>query len=401
MKEKKRLLYVSQWFDPEFTFKGLSFVQKLSLDYDVEVLTGFPNYPQGRLFKGYKLNLYQFELLSSITVHRVFLYPSHNSNPFARSLNYISFFISCLFFLLFKAGRYDIVYVYHPPILPALAASLFKSFHRYKLVVDIQDLWPDTLLATGMFSTGFLFNIISLICESVYRTSDLLFVLSNGFKRELVLRGVPIKKINVVYNWCNEKFDKHPFDTSTIFPSKGFNIVYTGNMGPAQNLFSAVDALSYLPPDSSVNLILVGTGLHFRQLEILSFSNPRLFVFPTVSPYAAHLLMRESDACLVHLKSDPLFSITIPSKTQAYLFSGAPIIMSCEGEALDIVQHFDVGMVSKACDPKSLAAVFHQISNLPYEQLEKFRTNALSLYHSRMSFDRGSSLIRSLLGQLS
>ena len=401
MNEKKRLLYLSQWFDPEFTFKGLSFVQKLSEEYDVEVLTGFPNYPHGRLFEGYKLNLYQFELLSYTPVHRVFLYPSHNSNPYARSLNYISFFISCFFFLLFNARRFDIVYVYHPPILPALAASLFKSLHKYKLVVDIQDLWPDTLLATGMFSKGFFFNIISFICGSVYRASDLLFVLSNGFKSELFSRGVPVHKIYVVYNWCNEKFVNHPFDTSTILPSTGFNIVYLGNMGPAQDLFSAVDALRYLPTDSSVNLILVGTGLHFRQLEILSFSNHRLVVFPSVSPYAAYLLMRESDACLVHLKSDPLFSITIPSKTQAYLFSGAPIVMSCEGEALDIVKHFEVGMVSKPGDPKALAAVFQQISNLPIEQLEKFRSNALSLYHSRMSFERGTYSICSLLSQLS
>ena len=214
--KKKRLLYLSQWFDPEFTFKGLSFVKELSNDFEVEVLTGFPNYPHGRVYSEYRLSLYQLEYLDQVPVHRVFLYPSHNSNPFSRSANYISFFISVFLFLLARGFSYDVIYVYHPPILPAFAATLFKSISNIKIVVDVQDLWPDTLLATGMFSPGLLYKFISLICKYVYHNLDTILVLSNGFKNELISRGVFPSKINVVYNWCNENLDPCNIDVSSF-----------------------------------------------------------------------------------------------------------------------------------------------------------------------------------------
>ena len=135
-------------------------------------------------------------------------------------------------------------------------------------------------------------------------------------------------------------------------------------------------------------------------MKNLSTTNPRLFVHHSVSPAVAHSLMRESDACLVHLRPDPLFSITIPSKTQAYLYAGAAIIMCCDGEASELCQRYEFGVFVRPGSPKSLAKGLQSISNYPHDRLNQIRSNSLSLYASRMSFARGTGQIRSLIRAL-
>ena len=146
-----RILFVTQWFDPEPTVKGLVFAKELAgRGHTVEVLTGFPNYPGGVIYRGYKLRLFQLETLDGISVIRTFIYPSHNSSRIGRAANYISFALSAAVAGLFLAKKADVMYVYHPPASVAFAAIIINLFRRIPFLYDIQDLWPDTLVATGM-----------------------------------------------------------------------------------------------------------------------------------------------------------------------------------------------------------------------------------------------------------
>ena len=150
-----RILLLTQWFDPEPTFKGMVFARELLRQgLEVEVLTGFPNFPGGKVYPGYRIRLLQREVIDGVQVTRVPLYPSHDHSVTRRVLTYASFAASSLVYGLFMARRADVIYAYHPPLTVGITASLIRLFHRIPLVYDIQDMWPDTLCATGMFTNA-------------------------------------------------------------------------------------------------------------------------------------------------------------------------------------------------------------------------------------------------------
>ncbi len=200
-----RVLLLTQWFDPEPTFKGLAFARELRRQgFDVEVLTGFPNYPTGRLYPGYRLRLLQRDVIDGISVTRVPLYPSHGHTILGRVANYGTFAVSSLLFGFGMARRADIIYAYHPPLTVGVTAAILRVLTRTPVVYDIQDMWPDTLRATGMINSDRALRLVSAVCSWVYRRVDRIVVLSPGFKRLLVRRGVPEARVEVIYNWADE-----------------------------------------------------------------------------------------------------------------------------------------------------------------------------------------------------
>ena len=159
---KKEILLLTEWFDPEPTFKGLFFAKKLiEQGFKVRVLTGFPNYPGGKIYEGYKLRLYQKEYIDGVEIIRVPIFPSHDKSSFKRALTYFSFFLFSVLFGMFLR-RPNLIYAYHPPITTGLSAIILKKIYRVPLVYDIQDLWPDTLHSTGMINNRHLLNFINI-----------------------------------------------------------------------------------------------------------------------------------------------------------------------------------------------------------------------------------------------
>ena len=155
-----RVLLMTQWFDPEPTFKGIVFARELVRQgFEVEVITGFPNYPGGKIYPGYKIRLVQKEQIEGVNVTRVPLYPSHDKSKIGRILNYVSFACSLMIYGLFSK-KADVIYAYHPPLTVGIAASIVGFFRRVPVVNDIQDMWPDTLSSTGMISNK---RVITLV----------------------------------------------------------------------------------------------------------------------------------------------------------------------------------------------------------------------------------------------
>ncbi|SUB34988.1 glycosyl transferase, family 1 protein [Pasteurella multocida] len=200
-----KILLLTQWFEPEPAIKGLAFAKELKTQgHDVQVLTGFPNYPGGKIYEGYKLRFFQKECIEGIPVLRVALYPSHDSSAIKRILNYVSFAFMAMLFGIFATKKCDVIYAYHPPLTTGIAAIMIKLFRRTPVIYDIQDLWPDTLKATGMLTHDRLLKIVDYVCQCVYKCVDHIVVLSPGFKEKLIQKSVPANKISVIYNWCNE-----------------------------------------------------------------------------------------------------------------------------------------------------------------------------------------------------
>lgn len=394
--KRKRLLFVTQWFDPEPTFKGLSFAKELQRrGFDVEVVTGFPNYPGGNIYPGYAIRPIKKEFLDGLTISRLPLYPSHDGSAVGRALNYISFFVSVLLYLTLFARRAHVAYVYHPPLTVGLAAALAGLVRRTPIVLDVQDLWPDTLAATGMIRGERILSVIGYFCGLVYRLSRRIVVLSPGFAQRLVSRGVPASKISVIYNWAEEDALTHPSGQASDW-AKGdrFNILFAGNVGRAQRLDTLLDAAKLTAEEEPrIQFAVLGGGLELQHLmERAKFEHLANVTFlPPVPMAEVGSYLSTADCLLVHLKDDPLFSITIPSKTQAYMACGRPIIMAVPGDAAALVRQAGCGRPCRPENARDLADAAIALSKMPKTMLVDMGNRGRVFYQNTLSFSAGVS----------
>lgn len=389
-----RVLLLTQWFDPEPTFKGIVFARELAKrGFEVEVITGFPNYPGGRVYPGYRLRAIQREEIDGVYVTRVALYPSHDRKAMGRILNYLSFAVSSLIYGLFFAKRADVIYAYHPPLTVGLVASTIRLFRRIPVVYDIQDMWPDTLRATGMFANERALRFVGAICDRVYRWVDHIVVLSPGFKNTLVQRGVPSDKIDVIFNWCAENsVSEHLGEVPAGFPVDGFRVLFAGNMGKAQGLVAVLEAAGLLIHEApQAKFVFLGGGVEVDKLSEIAVSKglSNVTFMPAVPMGEVGKYLAAADALIVHLKKDPLFRITIPSKTQAYMAAGKPVVMAVDGDAAELVREARCGQVAESENPRSIADAVIGLLQMSDGDRKQMADRGREYYLERLSLSAG------------
>jgi colanic acid biosynthesis glycosyl transferase WcaI len=405
-----KILFVTQWFDPEPMFKGLVFAKALrDKGHDVQVLTGFPNYPEGRLYPGYRLRLLQREVLDGIEVIRVPLYSSHDSSALRRVANYLSFALAASVVGPWAVRRADVMYVYHPPATVALPALLIGTLRGIPFVYDICDLWPDTLAATGMVANRVLLRLVGLWCRLTYEMAGRIVVVSQGFKRALIHRGVSEAKVEVIYNWCEERSIATASPDATFSSKLGipgrFNVVFAGTMGKAQALETVLQAARIVKgTEPDVQFIFVGGGTEVERLRDLAremkLDNVVFEARRAVTEIGG--ILKAADLLLVHLRDDPLFAITIPSKMQAYMAAGRPIVMAVRGESAELVERARAGVVCPPEDPESLAKRIIELRHSPRERLQEMGENGREFYRRELSMQvavgRFEELFRLVIG---
>jgi colanic acid biosynthesis glycosyl transferase WcaI len=403
-----RILFLTQWFQPEPSFKGLPFAKVLQdKGNEVEVLTGFPNYPGGKIYSNYRLRFFQRETMEGIRVHRVALYPSHDKSAIRRIANYISFSISALMIGPWLIRKPDIIYVYNLVTLGP-PAFLLRFLFGSKVVMDVQDLWPESVLKSKMLENGFLLNFLSAFSLWVYNNVNKLVVLSPGFKRELASRGVQPEKIEVIYNWCDESSIRKNESLSDLVKHSEFSgkfvVLFAGTMGIAQGLDTLLDCARICSEDlPNVQFVLVGGGVDRPRLEnranAMALSN--VTFLPPQPVQAMGKILSSADALIVHLKDDPLFSITIPSKTQAYLYIGKPIIMAVRGDAADLIKASGAGIVCDPETPGELAKSIERLYSMSLEERNDMGKSGMDYYKKYLSFSSGVDKFERLMSAIS
>jgi glycosyltransferase involved in cell wall biosynthesis len=396
-----RILMLTQWFDPEPSFKGLLFAKALrERGHSVEVLTGFPNYPGGKVYSGYRIRLWQREIMEGIPVLRVALYPSHSQSAFGRILNYVTFALSASFLGTCLVNQADVVYVYHPPASIGLPALALKYLRRIPLVYDIQDLWPDTLAATGMLKHRWLLRLVGWGCQCVYRFVDRIVVLSPGFKVQLQERGVPANKISLIYNWS--------FPIPAAPPDRMLEqqlrdklvVLFAGNLGTAQGLDTVLNAAKLLQkthPD--VAFALAGSGVEEGRLRkrVQDEGLGNVVFLGRQPPRAMGPLYERADALLVHLRDESLFKITIPGKTQAYLAAGKPILMGVRGDAAALVQQAGAGIVFPPQDSEALVRAVETLLSMTAAARSALGASGQQFYQAHLSVEAGVTAFERLM----
>lgn len=391
-----RILLITQWFQPEPHFKGLDFAKALrAAGHEVEVLTGFPNYPGGVVYPPYRLRPRQREVMDGIPVTRGYLYPSHDGSAIGRVANYVSFALSATLLAL-TLRRPDVVYVYTPPMTAALPAIMLRLFRRVPFVPDVQDLWPDTLAATGMIGDRRLLRLVGAWTDFVFGRAARVVVLSEGFRRRLRARGIATP-IAVIPNWAPPEIAeiaaRLPNETVPA-ESRPFTVLFAGNMGKAQGLETVLDAAKLLE-DAPVRFLMVGGGVEVEALrtraDALGLRNVEFG--GSRPPSAMGQVFARADALLVHLRDDPLFAITIPSKTQAYMVVGKPILMGVRGDAAAMLTQAGAGVAFEPERPEALAAAVRAMAAMPPAERAEMGAAGARYYREALAFDIGVAAI--------
>lgn len=400
------ILLLTQWFQPEPGFKGLPFAKALrERGHRVQVLTGFPNYPEGKLYTGYRIRPAQREMMDGIPVLRVPLYPSHDASALRRAANYASFACSAAALGPLLVDRADVAYVYHPPASVGLAALSLKLLRGIPYLYDIQDLWPDTLAATGMVRHPLLLRSVDRWCRWVYAQASRIAVLSPGFRLALQQRGVAAGKIEVVYNWCDER-PPAARDSALAQETKmagRFNVLFAGTMGKAQALDAVLAAAKLLRGHPRLpQFVFIGGGIEVERLknqaQSMALDNVRFLPRCPANEIGRYLQLAE--VLLVHLRDDPLFSITIPSKIQAYLSTGRPILCAVRGDAADLVERAGAGLCCPPENPSALAETVRRLMEMPGQELAALGERGRAFYQRELSLEAGTKQFERILHQI-
>lgn len=395
-----RIGFVTQWFLPEPVLVPRWIVDSLTRrGAAVRVLTGIPNYPTGRTHPGYRPWQARSERIDGVAVDRTPLVPSHGSSGLGRVANYLSWALSATVLGSRVLKSADVVLVYSSPATAAVPAMVARVRWRVPYVLLVQDVWPDSVLASGMVGPvpKRVSRILDFFVRGTYRMASQVVVTSPGMLDLLESRGVPRSKLTLVYNWIGDDGERvlpavRARESIGVDPGD-FVLMYAGNLGVAQGLESVIEAMGTLPPTSRCRLVMVGDGICRESLKELAESTApgRVIFLGTVPRYQMPDLMGAADAQVVSLADWPLFDVTTPSKLQAALAAGQPIIASAGNDVRQIVQTSGAGIGVPPGRPADLAAAMEKMSRLSPDELTDMGSRGRAFYQSSMQESVGGS----------
>lgn len=359
---KLRILIVSQYFWPE-DFRINDLAQGLvKIGHEVRVLTGKPNYPSGRFFDGYSFWRRSRDMFAGIEVIRVPLIPRGHGSSARLALNYLSFALFAgLLGPLMCRGSFDVIFVYEPsPVTVGLPGLIMKAVKKAPLVFWVQDLWPESLSATGAVKSKWILNRIASLVSFIYRGCDRVLVQSRAFVDRVRVLGAPSGRVLYYPNSAEELYCpvlRGSVPGSRALP-EGFRVMFAGNIGAAQSFETILSAAETLRDHHKIHWLILGDG---RQMSWVQGEVTRRGL-----SHCVHLLGRypvesmpdwfaQADVLLVTLKKDPIFALTIPSKIQSYMACGRPILAALEGEGARTVEEARAGIVVPAENASALA----------------------------------------------
>ncbi|MCE9659487.1 MAG: glycosyltransferase family 4 protein [Burkholderiales bacterium] len=385
-----RLLIVGQHYWPE-TFRITEVVSSLRrAGCSVSVLTGQPNYPDGVTFPGYSASSLRTEEHDGITVHRVPLVPRGNGSALRLVVNYLSFLASaCLFGpWLLRGKRFDAVLVYAAgPILQSIAALWIGWIKGARVVTWIQDLWPESLEATGFVRNPRLLALVAWIVRQIYKRNDLLLVQSQAFRQpvEALAGAVEVRYHPNPGERASARTSGNAEDGLRL--AAGFNVVFAGNLGTVQALETVVAAAEKTRQNSDLWWVIVGSGSRGDWLASeVARRGLKQVVLPGRFPAEAMpAILAQSSALLVSLIRNPAMSQTVPSKVQAYLAAGRPIVAALDGEGARVVSESGAGIACPAEDAAALCEAVLRLKALP--EAERARMGDAGRRYYQQHFD--------------
>ncbi len=393
IKADLKVLLLTQYFWPE-SFQINAVAKSLNKNgVNVTVMTGKPNYPKGRFFDGYGFWGCTQEHYDGMEVFRVPITPRLNKNSFL-FFNYLSFIITASFFgyFLLRKQKFDVIFVYAPsPIFQAIPAIILGKIWKIPVVLWVQDLWPESLQATGAIKNKSILKLVGASVAALYNNCDLLLVQSAAFINPVKLL-VRNKKVLYHPNSVDEIFLKRK-SSSVKFLSgiqSPFTIIFAGNIGHAQAMEVIVEAANLLKEVKNIQFDIYGSGsrLDWVKAEILQSGLSNINCLGHFPIEAMPDILGGASALLVTLRAEEIFKYTVPNKIQAYLAVGRPIIASLDGEGARIVELANAGVATPAGDSIALSKAILRLYNLAPDELLTMGENGKAYFDKEFNMSK-------------
>lgn len=393
------ILVITQYFWPE-NFRINDLVAGLvERGNQVSVLTGIPNYPEGRIFKGYGFLKMSRQDYCGAKVYRVPLIPRGTGGGLRLAINYLSYVVSaCLLVPIRCRDQYDVIFIFEPsPITVALPALLLKKLRKIPVMFWVQDLWPESLSAAGAVKSKWVLNKVAHLVRFIYRRCDKILVTSKSYRTSIEhYDGTPDNIL--FFPQCAEKI----FQPVTGKPAMaalgsipdGFWIMFAGNIGAAQDFPAIIKAAARLKEYTDIHWIIIGDG-RMRSWAESEAQEHKLnnvhflgrYPLETMPSFFSH-----ADALLVTLKKEPIFALTIPAKIQSYLACGKPVIAALDGEGARIIDEAGAGVSCPAENAEAFAQAVLKLYSATKSEREQMGNNGRAYYEAH--FERNMLLDR-------
>ena len=368
--------------------------------HQVSVITCAPNFPSGKVYSGYRNRIFQQEMIDGIRVVRVWSYITANEGVVRRTLDYLSFMLSGILAGL-VVKRPDAVVATSPQFFTAVAGYCVSRARRVPFVLEIRDLWPESIQAVGAIGNAFILSLLSWIARFLYRSADTIITVTEPFKRHITGLGIDGNKIHTILNGVDlNLFSPRPRDLDLarqIGIEGKFVVGYIGTHGMAHGLETALDAAEQLQENGDVVFLFIGGGAERAKLEKTANDKNLTNVIFIDSVPKAEMPRYWSllNVSLVLLRKSTVFTTVIPSKIYESVAMGIPVILGVEGEAKLLVESLGVGLAIPPESARSLASAILQIKG-EYVLALQLRDECLKAAHT---FDR-QRLAREMLSAI-
>ena len=395
-----KILIVSQHFWPE-NFRINDLAEELSnRGNDVTILTGLPNYPKGRFFKGYSFMSCGFGIKDKIKIIRVPVVPRFSSSKIQLAINYLSYVFSASILGPFICrDKYDVIFTYAPsPLTVGIPGVLLKWIKKAPMVIWVQDLWPEVFRAVEAPKSNIFFYAVEVLIKWIYKNSNLILVQSKGFIAPTSKLAEDDTKIEYFPNWAESLYkpikNKILIKDLEKIPANEFIAMFAGNIGSAQSIETITEAAEKLK-SHPIHWVILGDGRKRDWLENEIEKKSLKNYFHILGRKPMELMpdyFSNADVLLATLRSHPVMCAWIPGKVQSYLACGKPIIGALDGSGAEIIEESKCGYAVRAGDSKGLAKSILTMSQNNKKEREKMGLNAIRYY--KENFDRDTLITR-------
>ena len=368
-----KILIVTQYFWPEsFRINDLAVGLKEN-GHQVTVLTGIPNYPGGHFFLNYGLLKKLSQNYNGVKVIRVPLIPRGKGRGGQLALNYLSFaFFGSLIGPFRCRGKYDLILVYEPsPVTVGLPAIVMKAVKRAPILFWVQDLWPESLSATGAVKSQWILDRVKTLVRFIYSKCDRILLQSEAFKKPVMSLGIEKERLTYFPNSAESLYKPVNLEADAIDREKmpeGFKVMFAGNIGAAQDFPTILKAAEFLKEYPDIHFIILGDGRMHSWVASQILKRDLTDSFHLFGRYPVETMPRYfslADTMLVTLRKEPIFELTIPAKVQSYMACARPIIAALDGEGTRVVNEAGVGFSCPAENPYALAQAIKKMYKTP------------------------------------
>ncbi|MBB4806175.1 glycosyltransferase involved in cell wall biosynthesis [Chryseobacterium defluvii] len=400
-----KILIVTQYFYPEnFKSNDMAFELK-KRGHEVTVLTGIPNYPEGKIYEGYSFSKNRNQVIEGVEIIRALLLPRGKGGGVRLFLNYFSwaFFASLKARTLSVRKKFDAVIVHEPsPITQFYPALAVKKIHKTPIYFWVMDLWPESLEIAGGVKNKFVLNFFTKMVQKFYKESEKILITSKGFRKSIVEKGDFDHKIEYFPNWAEDTISSGDLNFPVPELPEGFKVMFAGNIGEAQDMESIMEAALKLKSNKDIQFILVGDGRKMSYVQNFIKENNLEDTVYTVGRFPVEAMasfFNVADILLVSLKDDPIFNLTVPAKVQAYMSSGKPIMAMLNGEGAENIKEAKCGFAVPAGNSEKLAQEIENAFFKSMEELETMGMNGKKFYEKHYKMEECISNLEKIIAQ--